>query len=218
MKKEWVVIGALVMALLLSWRSCASYKSAGERVLDDLGKRDTVLRVFYDKLQRQHSVIKEREFDLKTLESTKDSEIVALRNDFNGRLENLQSRLTVYVRTTDTVRTAYHDTIVTTEAGSDTGHVFMYEDEWSTINGLLLNGETLLNYSFRAGITVDRKWERERWWKRKHAVLDITMQNPNARLESVQTFVVRPDPKRWYETDLAKCAGSFALGYYLGGR
>ena len=218
MRKEWVVIGALVIALLLSWRSCVSYKSEGERALDDLGRKDTVLRVFYDKLQRQHSIVVEREFDLKTLEHAKDSEIVALRADFNGRLERLQSRLTVYVRTTDTVRTLYHDTVVVTESGVDTGQVFMYHDDWADISGLLTNGETILSYSFRTGLTVDRKWEREKWWKKKHVVLDITMQNPHARVEQVQTFVVRQDPKKWYETDLAKCAGSFALGYYLGGK
>ncbi len=217
-KKGWIengIVVVLAVMCFLAMRQCASNGQERDDAIRTIGHRDTVIDVFWDKMGRQHNIIREREMSVQVLEESHDSELVALRADYEGKLKNLQSRTVVRVVTTDTVQTVVHDTI---RPDGEKGRTFEYSDEWARIHGSLFDTTASLAYAFRTGVTLDRMWKRPKWYKRKELYLDVRMDNPHAMLQNVQTFVITPERKKWWQTDLAKCLGSFALGQYLGTR
>lgn len=153
---------------------------------------------------------------LDVLQNAHDSEVVALRAEFGKKLKDLQSRTVVHTITRDTVFTVVHDTV---RPDGTEGKKFAFADDWTSINGALFDTSVTLDYAFRTGVTLDRLWKRPPGlFKRKELYLDITMSNPHATLENVQTFVIKPDPKKWWETDAAKCGASFIAGYLARGK
>lgn len=214
-RQQWVVIGALVVALILSVRSCAGNRNATVRAITAMGRTDSILDVYVDLHGREHSLLVERDFTLAELEYSHDSEMVALRADLGKKIKDLQSRTVVHTVTRDTVITTVHDTV---RNGVDTGQVFQYTDEWATIHGSVFDTTATLDYAFRDGVSLDRTWTRPKWYKRKELTLDVTMLNPHAHLEGIQTYVIKPDPVPWYGTRGFQITAGFMAGFILGSK
>lgn len=210
-----VALLVLAVALVFSWRSCINERDAKDNAIRTIGARDTILQVVWDKYGRQRSTLQEREMTLQVVQQAHDSEMIALRAEFGAKIKNLQSRTVVHVVTTDTVYTTVHDTV---RPDGVEGKRFLFTDEWARINGTLFDTTAALDYAIRTGVILDRTWKRPGFLKRKELYLDITMTNPHTTLMNVQTFVIKPDPKKWWETDGAKCGASFLAGYFARGK
>lgn len=205
---ERILIVVLLVALVFSVRSCSNNAAELRGAIDVIGRKDTIIERYRDEQGRMHHIIQEREFTLATLKASHDEEIAALRKDI-GRLKDFVSRTVVVTQAADTVRVPVYV--------SDSGQVqtFAYDGEWIRIGGTVKGNVAQLDYTARNAITLDRKWQRPKWYKRKQLVLDVMLEDPRSTLVGITTYTVKPDPPHWYETRGAQAIAAFLAGYIV---
>jgi hypothetical protein len=107
------------------------------------------------------------------------------------------------INSTDTVGSSYRPFGLSTEWYSMQGKVF---DDGLSIDSLSITNE----------ITTNIGWKRDKWYKKKYAVVEVKNTNPYTQVTGMQNVVVKPPKKLFFQTTGFKVGAGLLGGAYLG--
>jgi hypothetical protein len=97
-----------------------------------------------------------------------------------------------------------------------TAKPFGLTTEWYSFNGKVLhNGIKLDSVSFNNKITTNIGWKKDKWYKKKYAVVEVKSSNPHTQVTGMQNIVVAPRKKKFFETSAFKVGVGVLGGLYL---
>lgn len=126
-----------------------------------------------------------------------DSFIAAINKEVKAK--NLLEATLAKIKTADTgLHIPVKEIPIVYNGKADTAQQFEYQDKYLTLSGSILHKDLTLDYEINTPFKTVHKWKRPHWWKAKELVLEITPENPKARVDTVRTITIRqPRPKRW---------------------
>lgn len=126
-----------------------------------------------------------------------DSFIAAINEEVKAR--NLLEATIAKIKTADTgLHIPVKKIPIVYNGKVDTAQQFEYEDKYLTLSGSILHKDLTLDYEISTPFKTVHKWVRPHWWKAKELVLEITPENPKARVDTVRTVTILPPrTKRW---------------------
>lgn len=207
----------LLVALILSQVQGCKQRASLTHAAVTLASAEGSLREYRDKEGRLRYELQEAELTMAMLRAAKDSEIVAMREDYGKRLRDLRSRTVIHVEASGHIEAPLTDP----EPGeanlpADTvARSFEHTSEYMDIRGTVYPDKVSMQYTSRVGLTVDRRWQRAGLFRPKEAVIDIRLHDPNARMVGVTNYTITADPPPWYATRAFQIAASFTAGYLL---
>jgi hypothetical protein len=90
---------------------------------------------------------------------------------------------------------------------------------WYSLSGKVFDeGLIVDSLSVKNEITTNIGWKRDKWYKKKYAVVEIKSKNPHTQIVGVQNVTVRPDRKKFYETNAFKVGVGIVGGFYINNR
>jgi hypothetical protein len=206
-KPLYLIIIALVVALLLSISKCSYNKTIHNKNLEAL--TDSLV-TFKNKIGTQTASTKTLQYSKQQLQNNllkKDAELVILAKQFSKINSVIKYKTTVKL---DTLRVVYHDTVpsVFTRTGTvkEPFYSFTYT---STQNGFMIDSLSIPNTA-----TVITGTKR-RWFLGAETVTtNVTNSNPYINVTEIKSAeVVVPSPwyKKWYVWFAAGIAGGMVL-------
>jgi hypothetical protein len=134
----------------------------------------------------------------------------------------LVSRINIGTTTSGSIAAARRDTVIIEKGGVEVKATkFEYSDRWLRLRGVNMPDSTHIQYSVDNIQKTTWKYEREnklKFWRAKHLVFEIESENPSTTVNKVQTIVVQPERKKFYETQWFSGLVGVAAGFYLRGR
>lgn len=213
-----VIVGLVVLLLFLSIGWVFDHRNMERQLaqqIENAHGKDTIIKRWKDEAEREHVIAEARQVSLQELKTSNDETIKKLRKEVSD-LKNLVSRIGIITTTSGTVGISVHDTIFVKDSSQVQAQTFGYSDKWLSFYGTIINKELDLSYGIKNDLTIDTKWEREKFWKPKKLHLEIINNNPNTTVNRVQTIYVSSPPKKWYERVVVVAPIAFAGGFIFG--
>lgn len=213
-----VIVGLVVLLLFLGIGWVFDHRNMERQLaqqIENAHGKDTIIKRWKDEANREHVLAEARQVSLQELKTSNDETIKKLRKEVSD-LKNLVSRIGIITTTSGTVGISVHDTIFVKDSSQVQAQTFGYSDKWLSFYGTIINKELDLSYGIKNDLTIDTKWEREKFWKPKKLHLEIINNNPNTTVNRVQTIYVSSPPKKWYERVVVVAPITFAGGFIFG--
>jgi hypothetical protein len=202
-----IVIGAVIAILSIVVLTVAkfegmrterdSYKSLADAQVKEV-------KYWQDKEGRSRAQAQAAEASTKSILHVHNTEMQDLRKQITGlnkNISNLKSYISTRVSTADTVFIPLRDTVYSNVSSK----TFNYKDEWTSIDGLIVNDSVSLKYQVKDSLTFVTYYKKQGLFKPKLLMIDGISYNPNSRITGLKNITVaQPRPKR------------FSIGPYLG--
>jgi hypothetical protein len=93
---------------------------------------------------------------------------------------------------------------------------FGLSTEWYSLNGRVFSeGLIVDSLSIKNEITTNIGWKKDKWYKKKYAVVEVKNTNPHTEVTGMQNVVVRPPKKKFFQTTAFKVGVGVVGGLYL---
>jgi uncharacterized FlaG/YvyC family protein len=121
-----------------------------------------------------------------------------------GNLNNLVSRLEAELKIKGEIDTKLEDSVITI-VERDTVYqenikIFNWSNDYLTLGGTIKpNDDLSIRYSYRTAFQTTNYWRRDGVFKPLHLVVDVKFDDPNAGAYDLNSIVVKPRRKRFYE-------------------
>lgn len=191
-----------VICALLSIQSCRQNMLIKQAVKtsETLAKEsDKKIKEWKDASGANHSLYETEQAKVQDLKNSSDARILALKKQV-GNLKNLNSATFIASTTQDSVTGTVKDTTIYTinpvnkdTTKRETDKKFTYKDAWVSITGLVKDTTAFIKYSVKDSTTIVNEWKREKWYKRKTLMVEITNANPHTTTNKVKTIVVEQE-------------------------
>lgn len=170
------------------------------------------MKVYIDKNGNTHAEAMVREYTQYQLETMAkyDEDMAALKEQVKN-FKNLQSHTIYTYHYMDTVRSATYDTVF---ADGSQGKTFQYFDTWSNMKGILYKDSVTVRYSLKDKLKLTTFWKREKWYKPKVFVVDVTNTNPHVKPDGLTHMELKQE-KKFYETTAFKFGAGLVGGAVL---
>ncbi len=126
----------------------------------------------------------------------------------NKKLKNLVAHWQGEASMRDTFRVTLYDTVTVRDGKPIPGRGFNWNNKYLFIDGVIDLGlkNITIGYSYDVdfSLTAYRKPQRGFWKPPGQLVADIYFSDPNFKVTTFKGFVVKEEPKRWYQTTGAK--------------
>jgi hypothetical protein len=123
----------------------------------------------------------------------------ALKSQIKG-LKNLNSYLKGQLTIAGEGSTTIHETTYITNTDTIYAKTFNYKNDYLDFSGTIHKSKLDFSYTYRTDFQYVTYWKRPGFLKQKELVMDFSLNDPNAMLTSAQTINIKPDPKKFYET------------------
>lgn len=88
--------------------------------------------------------------------------------------------------------------------------------EWYAIKGKVFNkGISIDSLSIKNEITTNIGWKKDKWYKKKYAVVEVKNTNPYTEVTGLQNVVVQPPKKKFFQTTAFKIGVGAVGALYL---
>lgn len=202
-----IFIGGLIALIAIVLIAVAKYEGMRTEIdsyksLAEASQKE--VKYWKDKEGRSHAQAQAAEATTKAILEVHNNEMQDLRKQIKGlnrNVSNLNNYITTGVKTTDTVFTVLRDTVYNNIAGKS----FSYNDEWTNIEGLLINDSASLQYQVRDSLTFVTFYKKQGLFKPKLLVIEGISYNPHTSITGLKNITVaQPRRKR------------FGVGPYIG--
>jgi hypothetical protein len=93
---------------------------------------------------------------------------------------------------------------------------FGLSTEWYSLNGRVFSeGLIVDSLSIKNEITTNIGWKKDKWYKKKYAVVEVKNTNPHTQVTGMQNVVVKPPKKKFFQTTAFKVGVGIVGGLYL---
>lgn len=221
LSKFWreIAIVVLLIGLMISVRSC---KVNNDHAFVSSTKYDSAYNVAHyyknkkDELVAQVSTHELTIKNLKEYGEQLDFDNATLKQQV-GSLKNLTAFWKGKAGMRDTVTVVLHDTTFVDKNGNTVAaNDFKWNNKFLYLNGLISNHEITIGYDYNVdfSITAYRKSKKGFWKPPGQLVTDIIFSDPNFRITEFKGFVVKEEPKKWFQTTGAKIGFGVLVGGY----
>lgn len=139
----------------------------------------------------------------------------------NTKLKNLVAHWQGKAAMKDTIKTTLYDTVYVDNGIPTVGRAFDWNNKYLFVNGVVdleLKNITIgYQYDVDFSLTAYRKPQRGFWKPPGQLVADIYFSDPNFKVSTFKGFIVKEEPKKWYQTTGFKI-GVGAIGGIAGYR
>lgn len=154
---------------------------------------------------------------INTLIASRGDEMKALKKQV-GNLNHLVEVNKTVIRSVATVTTVLRDTIIYRDRAIH-AKTFDWHDRWLNISGTI-DDSLHLNYVYSDSISRVLFYKRTgNLWNKmfgpKVLVEQVNTTNPNTTFPMMTTYLIKPEPKQWYQTRGFQLSLSFAAGYLV---
>lgn len=93
---------------------------------------------------------------------------------------------------------------------------FDLSTEWYSLSGKVFDKELTIDSMFiRNVLTTNIGWKKDKWYKKKYAVVEVKNDNPYTSVTGMQNVVVKPPKKKFFQTTGFKIGVGVLGGFYL---
>lgn len=174
----------------------------------ELDSTRKVLEIWQGQDGKQRAQTNVSQADIASLQASQRADIAELRKELGRAFKGLESVTKAQIVTSDSGKSYVTDTLIITKIvnGADTiaAKAFNVSDKWLKLKGVITKETLDYSYSIKNDIQLLTFYEKPKGIKNifKPSILKVRMiaENPNTNFNSLQTIVVKPPAKKWYQT------------------
>lgn len=206
-KYLYLIIGALIVALLLSLDQCSKQKRLANSQAEAFQDEVKFYKNELGTISASKKVLQLEKKDLKNLVLKKDSSLKALTKEFSKVKSIVKTKTVTKI---DSVPVPFE-----VKVPCDFSRSGNYFDKWLQFDYLVnQDGFNLSDLTVPNEQTTITGFKRKWFLGRQYYTTDVTNSNPNIQIIEVKTIEV-PVPKKFYDTRVFNISVGFLGGYLL---
>jgi len=221
LKKFWreILIVILVIVVSIVSKSCQS-KMQDIAVLKERNDSTyTVAKTYIDKSGKLVAQVKTHEATISELK--KGYVDLGITNSELkkqvGSLNNLVGYWRVKAIARDTITVTAHDTVYIDKHGlKQIGGAFTWQTKFIEVDGIYHVDKTVsLAYQYNPSFSLTAYRKDKTFFKPGTLVVDVRFDDQNIKTKEITGVVVKEEPKKWYETGVAKFVAGVIAGIFI---